>query len=707
MNFTRKLADEEFRKGVEKIATDYWTVGYQEVTQNAPYYDAANDMLQAVRPQTQKDFEAVAKGMMPRFMLPIATTHNDTMAKHIVEVLCGDRHPNKVIGRAPEDDAPAEHMNALLAWQADQQQMYQLYYLWIQDGITYNRGIVYESWHTVSRVLTETVDEPTGEVEMDEETGELVEVTEEVERRTRKDVASFTKLSLVSPYDFVVDPTLPSRLFQEGRFAGHRVLVSYEDLVRRTKLKPSHPEFILPSAVRKLKQKNKRGITSLTQTAATASANTKGSLLSPTAMSRKKSIDTALNGTQNTPGMFWLQEMWVKLVPADHGLGDDEQPRIFQMVLLDGKHLCALHESTYNHNEFPYSVCEPRPSAHEHVGPSWMLMLKPVQDYIDFLKDKHQEAINRTIGNVIAANPAYIDLEQFTDPDKEGKIIEILPEGQDKPIGDIIKQIPIQDVTARFPAEMSGFVALGQTVTGATGEMQGFGSQADSASQFVGQQKLASSRLSVIAKLISDQGVRTQTMHMVENFLQFWDDEMYLKVKGSTYDMDPYFNEDPRAIVNPETIMGDFDFVTSDGTMPTGDMQKIAGLTKILEMMAVMPNMFAPGVGNIDPRRVSMDYLKTVGANVENYKYRAQELEAIRNQQLQIAAQRGVEQGVEQAGSPAQPGQGGSGSGGASPTGEDRREQDPTRGGAQSGLIREDGRPSDQPLGVDENVLSL
>src|ERR1044071_4582855 len=67
-------------------------------------------------------------------------------------------------------------------------------------------------------------------------------------------------MELVSPYDFVCDPTLPLWRLNEMRFCGHRTVMPVTELRRRSKLNASHPSYVMPWAVEELVEKAKKGV---------------------------------------------------------------------------------------------------------------------------------------------------------------------------------------------------------------------------------------------------------------------------------------------------------------------------------------------------------------------------------------------------------------------------------------------------------------
>ena len=613
-----RLGDDAVYKRISTTVREYLQLGTNNVEYWSGEWDYAHDMLMAYASLTKNDFENLDKGHPRRFILPMTATQLTTMGTFISQVLFGDDQPHKVTGRGPEDEVPAEHLNTLLRWNAEQQPTYSLGYLWVMDCLTYNRGIMYNSWAPIFKPKREYVAvEIPGEVD-DEGNPETF-----FQMQTRQEnVGGFCKHELVSPYDWFCDPSLPLHRFQEGRFAGHRFRISYDELCRRSKLSTDDPAFVLPESVAKIKEKKRPSspLPSISTGVGVAATRANGEL-SRSAYERQRIAGplTTERANKNDTGTIECVELWVKLVPADYGFYDGYDPCLYQIVIANGECVLSVNEVPYDHGEFPYAVAEGRPSGHYQFSPSWAFMLKGLQDHIDYLKNRHQEALQRTVGNVFIVDPEHVDVEDFLDPDREGQIIPLKPGGN---IRDSIQQIPIKDLTEGFAGEAQMFMNYSESVTGANSYMQGSGGDAGSATEFAGTQQMAAGRMSSIARLISVQGVVPQTRQFVTLFQQFLEDSQIVR-----YNYDPMSSPEPMANersleISLDTIQGTFDFVASDGTLPTGDAKKVAAITGLLQSSAAFPQVFAPAPGNLDPKALILAGAKAAGlSDLERFKY--------------------------------------------------------------------------------------
>ena len=192
----RKLeSDEVFQKKVAKLVKDYLQLGQSTLNYWVDEFDAANDILMCYAPLSKPDLENLERGHPKRFVLPMTATQITTMTSFISQALFGDHSPHKVEGRGPEDETPAEHMNQLLRWNAEQQPTYLVGYLWIQDVLTFNRGVMYNSWQPKYKM--EVVQEEVIDPAETAKTGVTVKVLRT--RKVRRPVGGFCRMDLIAP----------------------------------------------------------------------------------------------------------------------------------------------------------------------------------------------------------------------------------------------------------------------------------------------------------------------------------------------------------------------------------------------------------------------------------------------------------------------------------------------------------------------------
>jgi hypothetical protein len=614
--------DTAFREKIKKIALDYISLGKSALSYYSADFDYAYDMLLGYAAMTKEDLEKLERGHPRRFILPMVSTQITTMTTYIAQMLFGSDQPHKVAPRGPEDETSAEFINQLLRWNAEQQQMYHTGFLWVQDALTANRGIFYNCWQPLygPKFVVEQVQHP----DKPNETYERTRVMKEI-------IGGYCRAFLVSPYDFICDPAMPLWRFQEGRFAGHRTTVTMVELERRSKLPPEHPEYVMAWAVQELKEKRKEKTGAGAPPPATNPGSTgQDRLMSRSAYERDRvagSPSPTGKADKNDGGVVDCFCLNVTLSPAENEIYSSaaNQPAIFTILVADDRTVLNFDESRYAHLAYPYSAAEAKPNGMYQFSPSWASTLKPLQDYVDYLKNRHQDAISRTVGNVFICDPTKVDIDDFLDPTKEGKIIPLRTEAGGAKISDVIQQVAIKDLTENFEGEMLSFMKLSEAASGATSQIQGQAQGDSSATEFAGSQQMAAGRLSSIARLLSTQGLVEQTRQFVSMFQQFLTLPQAIRFVP-TEDTPEQLLAAASFVLNRDLIQGQFDYIDNDGTLPGTDGKKVAAITRILETAGMFQQVFMPAPGNLDPRKLIFAAAKASDVNIQNFKYRPQDM---------------------------------------------------------------------------------
>jgi hypothetical protein len=608
----------EFEREVAKVAGNYLKLGRDALEYWASDFDVAYDILNCYAALSSDDYKNLTRGHPKRFTLPTSATQITTMATYISQTLFGQDTPHKVEARGPEDEVSAEYVNQLLRWNAEQQPTYTLGYLWVQDALVANRGIFYNYWTPIFSSVVEQVPAtaPDGTQYWKP-------------KRVSKVVGGYSKYDLISPYDFFSDPALPLWRMQDGRFAGHKTTITWLELKRRSNLPPDDPQFVLASAVEALKKKKKTSSNSLTAIPTAGSPTTKtDSRVSRSQYERGRmsSPQSQNQADKDDNGVIEVFEIWVNMVPADYKIDENStEPTIMQFLIAGDDVVLALNESTYSHAQYPYSVGEARPNGTYQFSPSWMMMLKGIQDYVDWLKNRHQEALARTIGNIFIYNPLKVNVDDFLNPEKEGLMIPLTDAAGSDKIDDVIRQVPLKDMTEKFHEEMISFSRMSENVTGANTYMQGQTEGDASATEFAGTQQMAAGRLSSIARMLSVQGLVPQTKQIVANYQQFMQIEQAVRFTPSETTPEALLGI-AALIIKRDTIQGSFDYIPHDGTMPGTDGKKVAAISRLLEAAQAFPQVFEPAPGNLDPRKLIFAGAKASGVNIENFKYTPQDI---------------------------------------------------------------------------------
>jgi len=662
---------ELFRK-LSQIARDYIDAGNQSFQYHVADFDIANDIVQTWAPFPGdwkggiESFDKMDMNDAGRFIHPMTATETTTVSTFISQILFGgptarkveprneDLPPavkqrivelEKLVALAPpgnpvaddvqkeldrlRDLKPAELVNELLQWNDDQQETYLQGFLWCWDAWTFNRGIMYDHWQDQFKVELEAVQEELPfRPKKDEQGNDLPDdgarekATRYKKKRTK--VGGFNKIDLVSPYDFICDPTMPIIRFQDGRFAGHRVLIPWMELKRRSELPVDDYYYVLPAVVDKLKNQP----TSSNLVITTGQGPTTNRSRSYWERIRRGMPNGTIGATdkinKEDGGVIECFCLQIRQRPNAIGLYNDTEEEKIELLIAAELDLLSTNVMPNVHDEYPYCIGEARPHAHTQFSQSWVLTIKSIQDAVDFLKNQKMENVARTGGNMFLYDPLYTNIRDFFDNSKVGLCIPITSEGREsgKELSQMLTQIPVVDTTADNYRDMEMWIQQADIATGAHAYIQGQTEDpSQTATQFSGVQQMGVGRISTIARCLAAPLCR-QTRRFVMNFKQFMPDEQMVRITSDKVDIDPDKPHPKFLVVKKTDIEMEYDVIPSDGSLPGMDARKLAGLTRVLEAAddPASQACFDPTIpGSFDIKLLIFEAAKAAGLRVRNF----------------------------------------------------------------------------------------
>lgn len=680
--------DAKFAGMVQQTGKDYVDAGIRVLNNSIADFDAATDLVEMLQPvENATNFATIDRNSALCFRHPATFTQMLTLTVFVSQILFGGEQARSVEAQGEDDADKADDINAILAWNDAKISIYLQGLLWVWNALVYNRGIWYEDTDQDVQVTREPVEEddiskPQVELMRKDGKGPVmrggkpVMVFQKVQRMRNKRSRSgfFNCVNLVSPYDFICDPAQPVKDFQKGRYAGHRVRITWFELKRRSELEPTDPDYVLPHVVMKIKNTGQNAVTPAPLGGAVGLNTSRtyyertlrgggitGGGIGGSGVGAGPGTDGVNKQDGGTVECF---ELFIRSKPETLLMYPDEEFEIIKLFITSSGEVLSLNVQPNTHDEYPYAVAEGKPNGQRQFSPGWGLACKPIQDRIDNLNNTHAKAQAR-MGIILIVDDTKCDVSNLLSPDKNGLMIMRKKEGNGAPIDDLVSQIPLTDTTSKYNEEMAMWEKTMETMTGANSYTQG---ETEDPSQTLGQfdatKIMATGRVSSIARLLSEQGVVPQTRRFVMNFQQFGSDEMMIRIMGKGKDYDPN-NPRPRyKVIKKADIQGQFDIIPHDGSLPGADSKIVAAAARTIEAYAGNPALAAAfdttQPGAIDPLKVFQDLLKKSGLPVEKYAVSLQE--AQENAQKALAAQ-----GIVQPGMPGAPVTGSTLTNGAAP----------------------------------------
>lgn len=663
--------DPELSKKIGTVARQYIDCGLAALNYAIPDYDAATDLVEMNAPVLDaKAFAAADRNSPINFRHPMTFTEMTTLTTFVSQILFGGEQARSVQAQGNDDEPKAEAINGLLSWNDSKLNIYWQGYLWTWDAVVYNRGVWFESTAQDVRIETE-------EVEEDDITAEQIPLTNKdgtpkirkgvqvmgypkiPRKRTKRVYTGFhNHIDLVSPYDFICDPELPLTRFQESRFAGHRVMIPWQELKRRSELEPTSDSYVLPEVVDRIKTR-KGDTTTPAPLGGTPAINNSRAAYERT---HRRVTASGMGGVgaglvpgsdavnKDDGGEVECFNLVVRAKPSALGLyPNDEEMELFSILLTNQADVLSINTRNNRHGEFPYAVGEARPNGHHQFSPGWALAIKPVQDRVDDLNITHSQAQKR-MGNILIVDASKGDISNLLSPNKNGLMIMRTQEGKGAPVADIVSQIPLMDTTANYTTEIAQWITQAETTTGAHAYVQGQSENpSQTATQFEGTQDMATGRISSIARILSESAITDQTARFVSNFQQYMPDSQIIRVLGKGSEFDPDKPPAKFAEVKRADIQGNYDVVPHDGSLPGADSQVVGAATKAIEAWSANPLLSAAFdstiPGSLDPVRIFRDLLEKSGLPIE--KFTVTREQAVKNlQSKQLSQGMGIQPGM-------------------------------------------------------------
>lgn len=665
--------DALFAGKVQQTAKDYIESGLRNLNWAVADFDAATDISEMLQPidsivGTNGNFASVDRNSALCFRDPAGFTQLHVLTTFLAEILFGGEQSREVEAQKEEDSEKADDVNALLAWNDQKQKIYLQGWLWIWNAVVYNRGVWYEDTDQDCEVIREEVEEDDitakpiiqkdekGKIVRDADGKPIKTYPKRVRMRNKRVYSGFfNRLNIVSPYDFISDPSRSTLTFQEGRYCGHRVLIPWLELKRRSELEPSDQDYVLPHVVLKMKSTGTNAVVPAPVGGTVGLNNSRtywertqrgGGIARGGIGGSGVGAGAGVDGVnKDDGGTIECFVLFIRARPKTLEMYDDEEFEIIKILTTSTGDVLSVQCQPNKHDQFPYAFAESLPNAVRQFTPGWGLKCKPVQDRIDDLNVTHSTAMKR-MGNILLIDPAKCDFKNLLTPDKNGLMILRTAEGKGVPMDEVVGQIPLTDTTANYNDEADRWERKMEDMTGANQYVQGQESGNDTTlGEFDATRKMATGRITSIARLLSEQGIMPQTMRWVSNFQQFMTGEQTVRIIGKSDDFDPENPGQKWKTIKNIDIQGQYDVVSDDPSLPGADAKIVAAAARTIEAYAGNPAL-APAFdvkipGSVDPVKVFRFMLRKSGLPVDRFAVSTEEAQKNTANAMQAAQMQG------------------------------------------------------------------
>jgi hypothetical protein len=525
----------------------------------------------------EQDVDATRRGRRDNEGKPVYTTimlpysYALLMSAHTywTSVFFGRSPIHQYSGRHGETENQVQALEALIDYQVEVGRLLGPYYIWLYDAGKYGVGIMGEYWDVEKIAYGQLVEMPDPVTQAPT----LMQATVELEGyRGNKNYN-------INPFDFWRDPRVTSKNFQSGEFCVVLKRMLWNDVQRRAaagfytnidELKKHATQRHPDNNSSQLKRPNWANVNLF------ADEDPDGR-----------------NDKAKHPAAAFAYEFYVELTPNEWGVGPESFPQKWCFTITEDFGLIIGATPLGNmHGRFPFTILEPEVEGYAMEARGIPEIVAPLQNTMDWLVNSHFYNVRAALNNQFIVDPSKLVLKDV-EAGEPGFIWRLRPEAFGTDIRSIFTQIPVTDVTRTNMQDLQQMFGLGERTLGINDQIMGVLNTGGrkTATEVRTAAGFGTNRLKTNTEYMSAMGFSHHSQKLVQNSQQFYDGNMKLKIVG-----DLALAAGPNFLnVTPDIIMGFFNFVTVDGTLPV-DRTAQANLWKdMMSNLRMMPPQVAMG----------------------------------------------------------------------------------------------------------------
>lgn len=465
-------------------------------------------------------------------------------------------------GRHGEAQHKVQAVEALIDYQVATALLAAKYYIWMHDAPRYGYGVICTYWaEDKQRISTiENVPQTFMGMELPGAPTKRVKLTKEI-------VAyAGNKVMNVHPSDAMFDPRVPLVDFQKGEFAGRKVRLSWNELVRG---RAAGRYFNVDAA---------KEVSNRSREAREQYFGMKIVLPSEE--------DTSLSGEIGDVGVFDAYELFVDLIPKDWELGSATLPEKWVFTVTTDSVVIEARPMGNFHGQFPLQVLPNEVDGYSISNRSMLEVLEPMNDALTWLLNSHMFNVRATLNNQFIYDPSRVVTKDLTRKGA-GKLIRLKETAYGSDVRAVISQLQTADVTQGHLRDMGIITDMMNRVSGVTDNLMAVLNQGGrkTATEVRQSNTAGLTRLKTQAEYWSAVAMAPHAQILLQNTQQFYDDQQMFRIAGDLME------EAGQLTVGPDDIMGFYDFVPVDGTLPVDRFAQANLWKEILFGLAKMPEL--------------------------------------------------------------------------------------------------------------------
>ena len=577
--------------GLLQRCKDYLKLSRTEMTRHYPEWDHYDQVYRGEMAPDEKDVKAAQRKEPMKMIVPLTYQQVQTAVSFFYGVFNQRDYFYELMGANPSDEVAAKIGMAVLERDLNynrfkSEKLTQV----LTDICRFGIGILKHSWTHDTVPCIQQVPDPNfrpNPMLPPVAPPMVTQVTDSTKFLGNKIIA-------VNPYRFFPDPRIPLTRFREGEFCADEIEYGRGDLEAMEQNKECAGVQYIPA----FRQEDLDG---------------------------RRLIWIGKDPMlmyNNVPRFVLISEIQIRLNPSkfEYAPGKFLNPLVNREVkcvvwMANDSRIVKLEEMGYAHDEFTYDLAQFTNDQQRFVNFGLAEILGPLQDTINWFINARVSSVRKVIQNQLIVDPSGIEIKDLQD---RNPVIRLKKTMAGSGVDRYVQQLKVQDVTQGHLNDCSYLTKYGQEATGITESVLGqFASGRRSASEARNVAPAAAGRLLLTAHGIWDSMLGPLGAKMLSNLREGLDEPTLVRVIGqSATSLLPgvaAFSQ-----VTKDQLIGNYDFMVFDGTLPTERNAAALTLQAVLEAMAKDPKLVA--VFQKDPTLLLNEVLDLRGIrNVERF----------------------------------------------------------------------------------------
>jgi hypothetical protein len=580
-----------------------WYFSRNKISERYTVWNKAEDQFQAFIPEREADAKRRTQresGMPQYTTIEIPYSYAQLLAAHTywTSVFLARNPVFQFEGRHGETEDSIQAVEAIIDYQVSVGAMLVPLYIWLMDVGKYGMGLVGTYWEEEKANVTRIIEVPKQFLGMP-----IPGSSRKVRQTQTVDGYKGNKLYNIRPYDWFPDPRVPVSQFQRGEFCSRYVEVGWNHMLRK---KADGVYYNLDEAMKTkpVGWMRDRGSPRL-------NIPNQDNAVSPQGEG-SPSADMDINKLDYVE----LLEMHIELVPEVWSLGTSKVPEKWVFTVANDAVVVSAQPLGLLHNQFPFNLMEYEVEGYGLFKRGMSEMVKPLNDVMTWLFNSHFYNVRKVMNDQFVVDPSRIVMKDATDP-APGKMIRLKPSAYGTDPRLALAQLQVVDVTQNHIRDISVVADMIQRMTGVNDQIMGMINTGGrkSATEVRTSSTFGVNRLKTNSEYFSAQGWAPLSQMMLQNTQQFMQQQQSFRIAGELLGRAQSFLS-----IKPEDIMGFYDFVPVDGTMPVDRYAQaalwkdlLAGMRQFPQLMMQydIPAIFSyaaqlAGVRNVDRFRIQV-----------------------------------------------------------------------------------------------------